>query len=250
MVLAGVLAIDFDGVLYRLYLGILVVYPVLFLFVLIIFGILAGKTRDLRNPSTLSAMLLLAGFILLPLLERPVSKVIKNTTSWNRISAFVSPVYRAKDLFEFTITAHGNGSKEQFTLDRGYTNISINEDYRSGPSLYYRLNPDRSIRLGDTYETLSEETLVRAFRENQLEPLSSTESLCAFAGILEALSVVRSQADFRQHFAEIEDAKLNLVPHENAVYRVIFAIIGLVAILLSMIFCRRELPHEEDASAG
>ncbi|MEM7601368.1 MAG: hypothetical protein AAF357_08115 [Verrucomicrobiota bacterium] len=239
ILLAGILAVDFENILYSLYLGVLVVFPAIFLGMLILFLVVAARTKDTRHPVTLAVILLLIGMILFPVFVFPVSSLIEHHTKWNRVSAFVRTSYEVGDSFDFTITAHGNGSKSRFSLERGYTNITINENYREGPSLYYRLRPDLQIRIGDKFKPLEAESLRRAFDENQLSQLLETGHIRSYYDMLEALSVVDSESAFEGGFSDVRSAEIEFVPHENTVYRIVFGIIASVALLLSITLSRR-----------
>jgi len=231
--LAGILSVDFANIIYTLYLSALGIFTAIFLITLVIFCVFAAKTKDIRHPLTLSAIILLIGMILLPVLESPVSSLIKENTKLNRVSAYIRSTYQEADSFDFTVTAHGDGSRDKFVLERGYTNISINNNHYEGPSLYYQLRPTIEIRLKDGYEPINVSSLRSAYRENQLSQLSGTEHVISFNNMLESLSSVDSQSAFEDQFHDFSSAKLDLVPYENAVYRVVFGIIAFVSLLLS-----------------
>jgi len=245
---AGILSVDFAGTIDTLYLSIFGIYAAIFIIGLVIFLGFAAKTKDIRHPMTLSAMILLIGMILLPILESPVLYVIKHNTSFNRVSAFISSTYQERDFFDFTITAHGVGSEDKFSLERGYTNISINKNYYEGPSLYYRLRPNLEISIKDEYKPLNVTSLKHAFEENQLSQLAETTHITSFNNTLETLSTVDSKSAFAHQFQDISSAELDLVPYENAVYRVAFGIIAFVALLLSAALYRRQQEVEQGSA--
>lgn len=240
------LALDFNEILNQLYLAILVVYPAITL--LLILAVITAFiiTKKKSHPITLSFFLLLTGAILLPALEVPVSAAIRELTSWNRVFVVSRDTYEAEDTFEFTITGHGEGSYSTFTLTRGYTNIGINGDYRNGPSLYYKLQPELKIRTTDGYTPLTKGSLSRAFHENKLSSLADTSNQSAYLIRLRKYSLLSSREGFAHRLGNVDTAELHLTPDENTVYRFIFFIIA----FLSLVVCTMVNWRQRNFSGG
>ena len=71
------------------------------------------------------------------MITNPVRDLLEKHTGFNRYSAVIRRQYKGSNVFEFTITAQGEGSAKALTFDSGYANISIDNDYYKSPSLYY-----------------------------------------------------------------------------------------------------------------
>lgn len=249
--IASILAIDFADLLSTLYLGVLVIYPIVVVCEVVVLLFLLIKTRTARHSCVVATLILLIGTILLPLLYKPVASALKSTTSLNAIRATVRRVYRKDDVFKFVIVGRGNGSKENLSLDSGFANILINSNRYSGPSLYYILRPAISIKNHNTsepmntlpFDPISTESLSNAFMRNQMAQISAPEYTSSFRDVLEALAGIDSKEAFDAEFKGESGCELELIPRTNAVYRVIFLLISAVSVVTSLVLCKSDRAH-------
>ncbi len=235
IVISSVLAVDFADTLNRLYLAIFGYYLGFLALIIILFFIFLFKNRNFRSTSSLTFLLLLIATISFPITERPVSSFVKNYTSLNRAFAIVKDEYKGNDIFEFTITAQGKGSWENFQLNSGYTNISVNGDYKNGPSLNYKLKPeirilDRSI---GPCEDPIEYSLEEAYDRNELIGISTNMHFSRFSSVLKSLAQVKDTHSFDITFREYKGSTIGMTPDENTVYRICFFLISIGAMVLS-----------------
>lgn len=238
VILSGLLAVDFHGLLYTLYLEILIYYPATILLEIVLVVVFKIKKREWRHPLTLAALILLLSTVLMPLISIPVHKGVRLSTGWNRVFAVVRTTYELHDKIEFTITAHGAGSKTHLFLNSGYTNIAMNENYGRGPSFHYRLRPEIEIRVSNRYVPLNEASVALAFEEKGLGFLTHTDADVFFRQTLEHMARVGSVNEFHSGHANQTENEISLMPYENAVHRIAFFFTSLTALVISARFTR------------
>jgi hypothetical protein len=235
IVISSVLAVDFAGTLNRLYLAVFGYYFGFLAIIIILFFIFLIKTKNFRSTSSLAFFLLLIASISFLIIESPVSSFIKNFTSLNRAFAVVKDEYKGNDFFEFTITAQGKGSWESFQLNSGYTNISVNGDYKNGPSLNYKLKPEIRIldRSQGPCEDPIEYSLEEAYDRNELSGISTNTHFSRFSSVLKNLAQVNDTESFDITFSEYKSSTIGMIPDENTVYRICFFLISIGSAALS-----------------
>ncbi len=235
IVISSVLAVDLAGTLNRLYLAVFGYYFGFLAIIIILFFIFLIKTKNFCSTSTLAFFLLFIATISFPITESPVSSFVNNYTSLNRAFAVVKDEYKGNELYKFTITAHGKGSWGNFQLNSGYTNISVNGDYKNVPSLNYKLKPEIRIldRSRGPCENPFEYSLEEAYDRNDLCGISNNTQFYRFSSILKSLAQVNDTHSFDITFSDYKGSTIGMTPDENTVYRICFFLISIGAVALS-----------------
>jgi len=234
VLIAGLLSVDLDGTLSRLYLLALVVVPGFSILALLLYFACALDSRHfLAAPATVFLILFFAS-LLFHATYTPVERVVQNLTPYNRVSAVIKDTYENNDQFEFTIVATGKGAKGDFTFDSGYTNVSVNGNYYSGPSLRYVLNPNVLIELEGKQVPADKQNVIAAFTSHGMTDIALPEYASKFLTHLTKLSSTH-------HLPNSNESHINIdfQPYPNTVYRFMFICTSAFALLLSAIVSMR-----------
>lgn len=234
VLIAGLLSVDFDGTLSRLYLFAQVVVPGFSILALILYFAFARYSRHfLATPATVFLILFFAS-LFFHATYTPVERVVQNLTPYNRVSAVIKDTYENNDKFEFTIVATGRGAKGDFTFDSGYTNVSVNDNFHSGPSLRYVLNPNVLIELDGKQVPAEKQNVIAAFTTHGMTDIALPKYASNFLTHLTELSSTHHLPNLNESHIIID-----FQPDPNTVYRIMFIFTSAFALLLSAIISMR-----------
>lgn len=231
---AALLSVDFAGTLSQLYLLALVVVPGFSVLALILFFAFAIYSRNFLSTSAMVFLILFLSSLFFHAIYWPAQHLVQNHTPYNRVSAVIEDTYKNNDQFEFTIVATGRGAKDNFTFDSGYTNVSVNGDYYSGPSLNYILNPNVLIECDGKQIPANESNIIVAFTSAEMTDIALPEYASKFQAHLTDLASTNHLPNSNQSHIELE-----LQPNTNTVYRIMFAFISVLALIFPAIVTAR-----------
>jgi len=230
ILIAAILSIDFDGIISNLYLMSLIVIPGFSILSIILYITFAFLSKSLRSISATTFLTLFLASLLFHAIQSPAKYVVRDLTPYNRVSAIIHDTYINKDKFEFTIVAIGHGSKNNFSLDSGYANISVNGDYYKGPSLHYTLNPKVQIEHKGRYVAASEPNIIASFSSHGMGDIASTQYASKFrAHLIELSSTYHLPIPGRSTLG------IGLTPEPNTVYRLMFTGVSIFALIFSLL---------------
>ena len=235
VLIAALLSVDFDGTLYRLYLLALVVVPGFSILALLLYFACAVYSKNLLSTSATVFLILFLASLVFHAIGTPADSLVQNFTPYNRVSAVIKDTYKNNDQFEFTIVALGDGAQDDFTLDSGYSNVSVNGDYYSGPSLGFVLNPTLLIECDGKQIPATEQNIIKTFASAEMADIALPEYASKFQTHLTELSSTNNLLNSNQPHIEI-----GFQADPNTVYRVMFACTSVFALLLSTILTAKQ----------
>ena len=234
VLIAGLLAIDFEGMLYRLYLLALIVVPGFSILALILYFACAIDSKNFRSNSATVFLILFLASLIFHLIHAPVHHLVQNHTSLNRVSVVITDTFKNNDQFEFAIVATGEGAKEDFAFHSGYTNVSINGNYNGGPGLDYIFNPAVLIECQGKYVPADEQNIIAVFTSQGMDDIALPEYASKFRTHLNDLASPNHLLDSGKSHVEI-----GFQPDGNTVYRIMFACTSVFALVFSTIITAR-----------
>ena len=236
VLVAALLSVDFAGMLHRLYLSALVVVPGFSIFALLLYFACAVFSKHLLSTSATVFLILFIASLVLHAIYKPAENFVHKFTPYNRVSAIIKDTYKNNDQFEFAIVAIGYGAKDDFTLDSGYANVSVNGDYYSGPSLVYVLNPTVLIECDGKQIPATEQNIIATFTSAGMADIALPEYVSKFQTHLTELSSTNNLPDSNQSHIEV-----GFQADPNTVYRIMFACTSVFALVLSATLSAKRL---------
>ena len=155
---------------------------------LILYLACALYSKNFLSTSATVFLTLFLASLIFHAIYTPAQRIVRNHTPYNRVSAVIEDTYKYNDQFEFTIVATGRGAKDSFSFHSGYTNVSVNGDYYSGPSLNYVLNPTVLIECDGKQIPANEQNIIAAFTSAEMTDIALPEYASQFQTHLTELS--------------------------------------------------------------
>lgn len=214
----------------------LIVVPGFSILALILYFACAIYSKNYLSTSATVFLILFLSSLFFHAIHTPTQRLVQNHTPYNRVSAVIKDTFKNNDQFEFTIVATGKGAKDNFNLDDGYTNVAVNGNHYSGPSLDYVLNPNVLIECDGKNVPANEQNIIAAFTAAEMTDIALAEYASKFRDHLTELSSTNRLPDLNK-----SQIKIELQPDSNTVYRIMFAFTSVFALLVSAIVTTRRV---------